>query len=119
MKKSELRQMIREVLKEELSKRPLKESATNDLTKYRVALADYEDDDGYDQEDMKYLLKPGQNKGDLVKHLSYNSGFIGIYVHDERLATPKEIKQLANRTIDSVPSDPYFNYGDVDEEDWD
>ena len=68
---------------------------------------------------MEYLLKPGQNKGDLVKHLSYNYGFIGVYVHDERLATPAEIKQLANDTIGNVPNDPYFNYGEVDEEDWD
>ena len=119
MKKSELRQMIREVLKEELAKKSLKESASNDLTKYRVALADYEDDDGYDQEDVEFLLAPGQNKGDLVKHLSYNCGFIGIYVHDERLATPAEIKQLANDTIRSVPDDPYFDYGEVDYEDWD
>jgi hypothetical protein len=119
--KSELKQMICEVLHEELaSKKYLKESAHNDLTKYRVVLADYEDDDGYDQEDVEFLLKPGQNKGDLVKDLSYNAGFISIYVHDERLATPADIKRLSNDTIsDRLPSDPYFNYGDVDEEDWD
>lgn len=118
MTKSELRQVIREVLKEEL-KKALKESS--DLTRYRIALADYEDDDGYEQEDVEYLLKPGQTKGDLVKDLSYNAGFMGIYVHDERLATPAEIKQLANTTFDSdlVPSDSYDYYGAVDEEDWD
>lgn len=119
MKKSELRAMIREILHEELKKSKLTEAAHNDLTKYRVALADYEDDDGYDQEDVEYLLKPGQTKGDLVVDLSYNAGFIGIYVHDERLATPMEIKQLANTAFDTVPGRDYSLYGDVDVEDWD
>jgi hypothetical protein len=118
--KSELKQMIRETLREELfTKKYLIEAKHNDLTKYRVALADYEDDDGYDQEDVEYLLKPGQTKGDLVKDLSYNAGFIGIYVHDERLATPAEIDALAYNTIDKVPDDSYEYYGSVDIEDWD
>lgn len=97
----------------------LKEANNTDLTQYRIALADYEDDDGYDQEDIKYLLKPGQTKGDLVKDLSYNAGFIGIYVHDERLATSAEIKQLAHNTIGNIPDDDYSYYGSVDAEDWD
>lgn len=96
----------------------LSEEMTDKLAQYRVALADYEDDDGYDQEGIEYLLEPGQTKGDLVKHLSYNAGFIGIYVYDERVATPEEIKQLSNYTIGDIPSDPYYNYGEVDEEDW-
>ena len=117
--KSELKSMIREALREELSsKKKLREAASNDLTKYRVALADYEDDDGYEQENIEYLLKPGQTKGDLVKDLSYNAGFISIYVHDERLATPAEIKQLSNNTIGKVPDDAYIYYGDVDVADW-
>lgn len=100
-------------------KAALKEANNTDLAQYRIALADYEDDDGYDQEDIKYLLKPGQTKGDLVKDLSYNAGFIGIYVHDERLATSAEIKQLAHNTIGNIPDDDYSYYGSVDAEDWD
>jgi hypothetical protein len=97
----------------------LTESVSSDLTKYRVALADYEDDDGYDQEDVEYLLKPGQTKGDLVVDLSYNAGFIGIYVHDERLATPEEIKGLDYTTFETPTDKNYGMYGDVDVEDWD
>ena len=90
----------------------------NNLTKYRVVLADYEDDDSCEQKYEEYLLKPYQTKGDLVKELSYNAGFIGVYVHDERLATPEEIKHLANTTFSEVPDDSYENYGAVDVEDW-
>ena len=90
----------------------------NSLTRYRVALADYEDDDGCEQVNEEYLLKPHQTKGDLVKELSYNAGFIGVYVHDECLATPEEIERLANTTFGAVPDDSYENYGAVDVEDW-
>ena len=101
---------------ESCSKKKLTEAV--DLSKYRVALADYNDDDGYDQEDQEYLLKPGQTKGDLVVDLSYNAGFMYVYVHDEREATPDEIKDLAYRTFDTVEGRDYRDYGDVDVEDW-
>jgi hypothetical protein len=54
-----------------------------------------------------------------VVYLSYRAGFIGIYVHDERLATPDEIRRLANTTFNIIPDQDYTMYGDVDIEDWD
>jgi hypothetical protein len=97
-------------------KKELTESV--DLSKYRVVLADYNDDDGYDVEDIEYLLKPGQTKGDLVVHLSYQAGFMYIYVHDEREATPEEVKALSHYTFDTIEGEDYRDYGEVDEEDW-
>ena len=93
-------------------------ATSGSLANYRVALADYEDDDGYDQENIEYLLKPGQTKGDLVVDLSYNAGFVSIYVHDEREATADEIRALAGTTFDTVPGMNYEDFGSVDVEDW-
>ncbi len=89
-----------------------------DLSSYRVALADYEDDDGYSQENEEFLLKPGQTKGDLVVYLSYNAGFIGIYVHDERPATEDEIKRMSSSTFNTIEGEDYTDYGEVDIADW-
>lgn len=104
----------------EADKQSVTEAAgpANNLQSYRVALADYEDDDGYDQEDVEYLLQPGQTKGDLVVDLSYHGGFMYVYVHDERPASPADIKRLAAYTFETTPGMNYEDFGSVDEEDW-
>lgn len=88
-----------------------------DTNSYRIVLADYNDNNGVDQEDVEYLLKPGQTKGDLVKALS-NGGFISVYVHDGRPATEDEIKQegsLGFETVKGSLGDDPQNYGDADD----
>ena len=106
------------IMTREACDKNLKEAANIDLSKYRIALADYEDDDGEECEDIEYLLKPGQTKGDLVVHLSHDAGFMYIYVHDERLATAEEVKQMSHITFDTKAGEDYTNYGSVDKEDW-
>lgn len=88
-----------------------------DTNSYRIVLADYNDNNGVDQEDVEYLLKPGQTKGDLVKALS-NGGFISVYVHDGRPATEDEIKQegsLGFETVKGSLGDDPQNYGNADD----
>lgn len=105
----------------------LKEGATSQ--DYRVALADYDTDDfdinvefGIQDPDenevldYEYLLKPGQTKGDLVVWLSRDCGYTSIYVHDERPATPDDIKRLASDTFPVTGTgDEWQDYGDLDE----
>jgi hypothetical protein len=112
---------------ESQSKKAITESVAPD--DYRVVLADYESDDfdinvefgyqdpdGYDVEDMEYLLKPGQTKGDLVVYLSDNCGYTSIYVHDERPATAADIKRLSTSTFPTIGrGDEWHYYGDIDE----
>ncbi len=124
--KSELKEMIREALREELAKKPLKEAS--DINSYRVVLADYDTDDfdinvefgmqdpdENEVVDYEYLLKPGQTPGDLVVYLSRDCGFTSIYVHDGGPATPNEIKSLADRTFPvSGTGDEWKYYGEID-----
>lgn len=95
---------------------------------YRVALADFESDDfdinvefgmqdpdECDVIDEKYLLKPDQTKGDLVVYLSETCGYTSIYVHDERPATPEEIKSLTTFPTTGRGHE-YADYGEIDED---
>ena len=136
--KSELKEMIREALREELAKIPLKEAlppATqralkdpSEINSYRVVLADYDTDDfdinvefgmqdpdENEVVDYEYLLKPGQTPGDLVVYLSRDCGFTSIYVHDGGSATPYEIKSLADHTFPvSGTGDEWKYYGEIE-----
>lgn len=108
-------------------KKDLKEDAR--LANHRVVLADYDTDDFdinvdfgmQDPEenevvDYEYLLKPGQTAGDLVVWLSRDCGYTSIYVHDERPATPDDIKRLASDTFPVTGTgDEWSDYGDLDE----
>ena len=136
--KSELKEMIREALREELAKKPLKEALppatlralkdTSAINSYRVVLADYDTDDfdinvefgmqdpdENEVTDHEYLLKPGQTPGDLVVYLGRDCGFTSIYVHDGGPATPNDIKRLANDTCPvSGTGDEWKYYGEID-----
>lgn len=108
-------------------KKDLKEDAS--LAKHRVVLADYDTDDfdinvefgmqdpdENEVVDYEYLLKPGQTAGDLVVWLSRDCGYTSIYVHDERPATPDDIKRLASHTFPVTGTgDEWQDYGTLDE----
>ena len=136
--KSELKELIREALKEELAKKSLKEALTpatlralkdpSVINSYRTVLADYDTDDfdinvefgvqdpdENEVVDYEYLLKPGQRPGDLVVWLSRDCGYTSIYVHDGGPATPNEIKRLASHTFPvSGTDDEWTYYGEID-----
>lgn len=132
MKKSELRQMIREMLKEELTTHKLlKENAIHNggfrTDGYRTALACYDSDDfdinvefgmqdenEYEVEDQLYLLRPGQTVADLVVYLSYKCGFTNVYVYGETGAYGNE-RKTATR-FETVPgTHDYRDYGTIEE----
>ena len=106
-------------------KKEFKEDSS--LAGHRVVLADYDTDDFdinvefgmQDPEenevvDYEYLLKPGQTAGDLVVWLSRDCGYTSIYVHDERPATPEDIKRLASDTFPVTDTgDEWQDYGEI------
>jgi hypothetical protein len=98
------------------------------INEYRVVLADYDTDDfdinvefglqdpdENEVVDYEYLLKPGQTRGDLVVYLGRDCGFTSIYVHDERPASPSDIKRLAQDTFPVTGTgDDWEDYGHID-----
>jgi hypothetical protein len=108
-------------------KKDLKEDSR--LADYRVVLADYESDDfdinvewgnqdpdDYDVVDQEWLLRPDQSKGDLVVYLSEDCGYTSIYVHDERPATPSDLKRLSQDVFPTTGrGDDWPDYGTIDE----
>ena len=129
--KSELKEMIREAIREELPKSALKENAVIDggfrTDGYRTALACYDSDDfdinvefgmqdkeEYEVEDQLYLLRPGQTVADLVVYLSSKCGFTGVYVYGETRATRGEMKTATK--FETVPgTHDYRDYGTIED----
>ena len=75
-----------------------------------------QDPDENEVVDYEYLLKPGQTRGDLVVYLSRDCGFTSIYIHDERPASPSDIKKLAQDTFPVTGTgNDWEDYGSIDE----